>query len=205
MSMAGPCSGDRSCDPIIRIERMTFEAYKKGGKNLSINYSFSETPFGNIIIASTQKGVCYIAFEDNHQDALNSLKREFPNATFRNEVDLMQRNALSIFQRDGSKLPEIKLYLKGSDFQMKVWVMLLKIPFGRLSTYGNIASKIGNINASRAVGGAIGRNPVAFIIPCHRVVKSSGEIGGYRWGVARKATILAWEEAMAQIAEQGPQ
>ncbi len=205
MSMAGPCNGDGSYDPLIKIERMTFEVYKNGEKNLFINYSFSETPFGNIIIASTQKGVCYMAFVDNDQEALNSLRGVFPNATFHHQVDLMQQSALSIFQRDQRKLHEIKLHLQGTDFQMRVWEELLKIPFGQLSTYGNIANKIGNRNASRAVGGAVGSNSVAFIIPCHRVVKSSGEIGGYRWGVARKAAILAWEEAMALIAEQGPQ
>jgi AraC family transcriptional regulator of adaptative response/methylated-DNA-[protein]-cysteine methyltransferase len=174
---------------------MTPAEYKNGGKNLSVNYSFVESPFGNLIVASTTKGICYIAFDDDEEKALNNLKGKFPNATFQRKLDLMQQNALFIFQNDWSKLPEIKLHLKGTDFQLKVWEALLKIPMGHLSTYGNIAEQIGNSNASRAVGTAIGSNPVAFLIPCHRVIQSSGNIGGYMWGNTRKTAIIGWEGA----------
>lgn len=182
-------------DLFINIEGMTPAEYKNGGKNLSVNYSFVESPFGNLIVASTPKGICYIAFDDDEEKALNNLKGKFPNATFQRKLDLMQQNALFIFQNDWSKLPEIKLHLKGTDFQLKVWEALLKIPMGHLSTYGNIAEQIGNSNASRAVGTAIGRNPVAFLIPCHRVIQSSGNIGGYMWGNTRKTAIIGWEGA----------
>lgn len=182
-------------DLFINIEGMTAAEYKNGGKNLSVNYSFAESPFGNLIVASTSKGVCYMAFEDNEEKALNNLKEKFPNATFQRKLDLMQQNALFIFQNDWSKLPEIKLHLKGTDFQLKVWETLLKIPMGQLSTYGNIAMQTGNPNSSRAVGTAIGSNPVAFLIPCHRVIQSSGNFGGYMWGNTRKTAIIGWEGA----------
>lgn len=182
-------------DLFVNIEGMTPAEYKNGAKHLSINYSFAESPFGNLIVASTSKGVCHMAFDDNETDSLNSLKQKFPNATFQQRLDLLQQNALFIFQNDWSKLPEIKLHLKGTDFQLKVWETLLKIPMGKLSTYGNIADKIGNANASRAVGTAIGSNPIAFLIPCHRVIQSSGNIGDYMWGNTRKTAIIGWESA----------
>ncbi len=186
-------------DLFVNIEGMTPAEYKNGGKNLSVNYSFAESPFGNLIVASTPKGICYMAFNDDETNALNDLKLKFPNATFQGKLDLIQQNALFIFQNDWSKLPEIKLHLKGSDFQLKVWETLLKIPMGQLSTYGNIAEQIGNANASRAVGTAIGSNPVAFLIPCHRVIQSTGNIGGYMWGNTRKTAIIGWESARTDI------
>jgi len=180
-------------DLFVNIEGMTPAEYKNGGKNLHINYSFAESPFGNLIVASTLKGVCYMAFEDDEEKALNNLKSKFPNASFQRKLDLQQQNALFIFQNNWSKLSEIKLHLKGTGFQLKVWETLLKIPMGGLSTYGNIAEQIGNANASRAVGTAIGNNPVAFLIPCHRVIQSSGNFGGYMWGNTRKTAIIGWE------------
>lgn len=188
-------------DLFVNIEGMTPAEYKNGAKNLVINYSFAESPFGNLIVASTSKGVCYMAFDDNETNGLNDLKQKFPNATFQRKLDLLQQNALFIFQNDWSKLPEIKLHLKGTDFQLKVWETLLKIPMGKLATYGSIAEKIGNANASRAVGTAIGSNPVAFLIPCHRVIQSSGNIGGYMWGNTRKTAIIGWESAKTDILE----
>ncbi|AXP81751.1 Bifunctional transcriptional activator/DNA repair enzyme Ada [Mariniflexile rhizosphaerae] len=188
-------------DLFINIEGMTPAEYKNGGKNLSVNYSFAESPFGNLIVASTQKGVCYMAFDDDESHALNGLKQKFPNAMFQRTLDLIQQHALFIFQNEWSKLPEIKLHLKGTNFQLKVWETLLKIPMGQLSTYGTIAGQIGNANASRAVGTAIGSNPVAFLIPCHRVIQSSGNIGGYMWGNTRKTAIIGWESAKTDMLE----
>ena len=188
-------------DLFINIEGMTPAEYKNGAKNLFINYSFAESPFGNLIVASTPKGVCYMAFNDDETNALNDLKHKFPNATFQRKLDLIQQNALFIFQNDWSKLPEIKLHLKGTELQLKVWETLLKIPMGKLSTYGNIAENIGNANASRAVGTAIGRHPVAFLIPCHRVIQSSGNIGSYMWGNTRKTAIIGWESAKTDTLE----
>ena len=180
-------------DLFIKIEGMTPGEFKNGGESLLINYSYAESPFGDMLVASTPKGICYMAFTDNEKEGLNDLKNHFPNASFKQKVDLMQQNALFIFSHDWRKLHQIKLHLKGTAFQLKVWETLLKIPLGKLSTYGCIAKKINNSNAARAVGTAIGSNPVAFLIPCHRVIQSTGNFGGYMWGATRKTAIIGWE------------
>ena len=180
-------------DLFIKIEGMTPGEFKNGGESLLINYSYAESPFGDMLVASTPKGICYMAFTDNEKEGLNDLQNHFPNASFKQRVDLMQQNALFIFSHDWRKLRQIKLHLKGTAFQLKVWETLLKIPLGKLSTYGSIAKKMNNSNAARAVGTAIGSNPVAFLIPCHRVIQSTGNFGGYMWGATRKTAIIGWE------------
>jgi AraC family transcriptional regulator, regulatory protein of adaptative response / methylated-DNA-[protein]-cysteine methyltransferase len=182
-------------DLFVHIEGMTPGEYKNGGANLQINYSFAESPFGNLLVASTPKGICQMAFADDTAQSLARLQQEFPNAQYRQVLDMMQQHALYIFTHDWSQLHQIKLHLKGTAFQLKVWETLLKIPMGQLATYGTIAEQIERPNASRAVGTAIGSNPVAFLIPCHRVIKSSGHIGGYMWGGIRKTAIIGWEAA----------
>ncbi|SDH68551.1 AraC family transcriptional regulator, regulatory protein of adaptative response / methylated-DNA-[protein]-cysteine methyltransferase [Chryseobacterium taeanense] len=191
----GLSSTSRLHDLFVKIEGMSPAEYKNGGKSLAINYSFSESPFGKIIAASTEKGICYMAFENDKHKALGDLQIKFPNASFFENRDEFQKNALSIFNKDWKELNTIKLHLKGTDFQLKVWESLLSIPMGKLSTYGNLAEKIGHSKASRAVGTAIGSNPVAFLIPCHRVIQSSGKIGGYMWGSDRKQLIIGWESS----------
>lgn len=186
-------------DLFITIEGMTPGEYKNGGQHLSINYSFAESLFGNIIVASTAKGICYLAFADDESEALQTLQKSFPNATYRQMVDLIQQDALFIFTQDWSKLSQIRLHLKGTEFQLKVWEALLKIPSGRLTTYGSIANRIHHPKASRAVGSAIGDNPVAFLIPCHRVIQSSGAFGGYHWGSLRKTAMIGWEAAQIAL------
>jgi AraC family transcriptional regulator of adaptative response/methylated-DNA-[protein]-cysteine methyltransferase len=185
-------------DLFINIEGMTPGEYKNGGENLSINYSFAESPFGNILVASTAKGICHMAFADDQAAAFETLKQCFPNAEYHQKVDLIQQNALFIFTHDWKKLNQVKLHLKGTAFQVKVWEALLKIPMGQLSTYGHIAKHLQNPNASRAVGTAVGDNPVAFLIPCHRVIQSTGVIGQYHWGSIRKTAMIGWEAAQTQ-------
>lgn len=182
-------------DLFITIEGMTPAEYKNGGSELIINYSFADSHFGRLLVASTEKGVCYMAFYEDETTAFELLKSKFPNAKYVQKLDLHQQNALFIFQNDWSKLQDIKLHLKGTDFQLKVWEALLKIPMGKLSTYGKIAEELNNPNASRAVGTAIGSNPIAFLIPCHRVIQTSGTFGGYMWGNTRKTAIIGWEQA----------
>jgi len=188
-------------DLFMNIEGMTPAEYKNGGKDLSINYSFAESPFGNIIVASTPKGICYMAFADNREEAFNNLKAQFPNAQYTQMVDLAQQNALFIFKKDWSELSKIKLHLKGTSFQLKVWEALLNIPMGGLTTYSSVAAAIHQPNASRAVGSAVGDNPVAFLIPCHRVIKSTGEAGQYHWGATRKSAIIGWEAAQLSLVD----
>ena len=182
-------------DLFISMEGMTPAEYKNGGKELSINYSFAQTPFGSIIVASTHKGICYMAFIDDDDSALNQLKLHFPNAAYVKQIDTHQQDVLFVFKKDWSQLPIIKLHLKGSSFQLKVWEALLKIPMGGLSSYGEISKSIQLPNASRAVGSAIGANPIAFLIPCHRVIRSTGECGQYHWGSTRKSAMIGWEAA----------
>ncbi|MFD2098163.1 bifunctional helix-turn-helix domain-containing protein/methylated-DNA--[protein]-cysteine S-methyltransferase [Flagellimonas iocasae] len=182
-------------DLFITIEGMTPGEFKNGGENLKINYSFAESPFGNLLVASTTKGICHMSFIDDEQKGLENLKLRFPHADYHQLLDKNQQDGLFIFQHDWSKLDQIKLHLSGTPFQLKVWETLLKIPLGGLTTYGSIAQKIDSPKASRAVGTAIGNNPVAFLIPCHRVIQSSGQLGGYMWGSVRKNAIIGWEAA----------
>jgi AraC family transcriptional regulator of adaptative response/methylated-DNA-[protein]-cysteine methyltransferase len=182
-------------DLFVNIEGMTPAEYKNGGQALAINYSFAESPFGNIIVASTPKGICHMAFADDRSGAFNQLQAQFPNASYTQMVDGAQQEALFIFKKDWSQLSNIKLHLKGTHFQLKVWEALLNIPMGGLSTYSSVAKAIHQPNASRAVGSAVGDNPVAYLIPCHRVIKSTGETGQYHWGATRKSAMIGWEAA----------
>lgn len=191
----GLSTTSRLHDLFINIEGMTPGEYKNGGEQLKIHYSFAETPFGNIIVASTSKGICHLAFADDEEEALKELMNQFPKASFKQVVDTIQQNALFIFTQDWKDLTGIKLHLKGTAFQLKVWEALLKIPMGAVSTYASIAAAVNNPAASRAVGSAIGDNPVAFLIPCHRVIRSTGEFGQYHWSSIRKTAMLGWESS----------
>lgn len=182
-------------DLFITIEGMTPGEFKQGGEALHINYSFAETPFGNIIIASTEKGICKLAFVDDDKKGIEELQHLYPKAKLTLKSDLIQQDALRFFNGDWSDLKKLKLHLKGTAFQLKVWQSLLRVPFGRLSTYATVAEDIESPAAARAVGTAIGSNPVAFLIPCHRVIKATGIIGNYHWGSNRKTSMLGWEAA----------
>ena len=183
-------------DLFIKIEGMTPGEFRNGGEDLQINYSFAESPFGKIIVASTPRGICHMAFADNGTvDALRKLVSRFPNATYNQLTDRLQQNALFIFAQDWSKLDQIKLHLRGTPFQMRVWETLLKVPMGDVTTYSRLADRLDHPQASRAVGTAVGSNPVEFLIPCHRVIRASGIIGDYHWGSTRKTAMIAWESA----------
>jgi AraC family transcriptional regulator of adaptative response/methylated-DNA-[protein]-cysteine methyltransferase len=192
---AGLSGISRLHDLFISIEGMTPGEYKNGGEQLTINYQFAPSPFGKLLIASTAKGICHIAFADEEKEAVALLQRSFPNGAYQQLSDDLQQQALQIFSDDWTALPKIKLHLKGTAFQLKVWETLLKIPAGKLASYGSIAKQIQKPLASRAVGTAIGDNPVAFLIPCHRVIQASGLFGEYHWGATRKTAIIGWEAA----------
>ena len=177
----------------VEIEEMTIEDQKNGAESLSINYSYQTTIFGAVLIASTDKGVCYLAFYDKKEDAFNELSERFPTSNFIPQVDHIQKNALECFTKNGTPTFPIVLHLKGTEFQFSVWRQLLKIPQGALTTYGGVSEEIKKPKASRAVGTAIGSNPIAYIIPCHRVVQSTGGLGGYMWGETRKTALIGWE------------
>jgi AraC family transcriptional regulator, regulatory protein of adaptative response / methylated-DNA-[protein]-cysteine methyltransferase len=185
-------------DLFVTLEGMTPGEYKNGGASLELSYQFAATPFGKIIIASTPKGICHLAFIESEDQGLSGLNARFPNASFVFNENSLHTSALRIFNSDWQHPETIRLHLKGTPFQLKVWSALLCIPAGKLSSYGKLADSIGNPRASRAVGTAIGDNPVAFIIPCHRVLQSSGQIGGYHWGTTRKSAIIGWEAAFSE-------
>lgn len=191
----GLSGSSRLHDLFVNIEGMTPGEYKNLGERLTINYSLENTQFGQVLIASTTKGVCFMSFTDMTDDALNSLKSQFSKAKFVQQRDSIQLNAMKIYNADWSNIQEIKLHLKASDFQLKVWNNLLRIPFGSLRSYGSLATMIDQPKASRAVGTAVANNPVAFLIPCHRVIRSSGIIGEYRWGSTRKTALIGWESS----------
>ena len=188
-----PLYNGRAHESFVMIDSMTSCDYKHGGVGLEIDYDYAATPFGRIILASTSVGVCYLAFEECADTALAALTKKFPNAQYHHASTEFQQQALVMLDQDWSCLREVKLHLLASEFQIKVWKALLKIPMGVVSSYGEVAQNIGQPSAARAVGAAIANNPVAFLIPCHRVIRKNGTIGGYMWGVARKQAILGWE------------
>ncbi|MCY7291462.1 MAG: methylated-DNA--[protein]-cysteine S-methyltransferase, partial [Ferruginibacter sp.] len=186
-------------DLFINIEGMTPGEFKNGGENLIINYSFAGSIFGNIMVASTQKGICHIAFVEAEETAVKNLYASFPKANFTNSSEPIHHQVKNIFTGNEGDLNKLKLHLKGTPFQLKVWEELLKIPMGKLATYGNIAHTINKPKASRAVGSAIGHNPVAFLIPCHRVIQATGLFGQYMWGEKRKTAMIGWEAVRLTI------
>lgn len=183
-------------DLFVTVEGMTPGEYKNGGEQLSIRYSFAMTPFGQVMVASTDRGICHLAFYEDEAIALGTLINQFPHARYKHILDESQQNALLIFKKDWRDLQTVKLHLKGSAFQLKVWETLLKIPSAQLTTYSAIAHTVGSPKAARAVGTAVGDNPVAYLIPCHRVIQTSGALGGYHWGLPRKSAMIGWEAAL---------
>lgn len=193
-ALASGLSGTgRLHDLFVGIEAMTPGDFKRGGAGLTICYSFAPSPFGELILASTAKGICHLFFIDDKEKALAQLGLRFPNARLENRIDEFQCQAMDFFLQDWNKPGYVKLHLLATPFQLKVWESLLKIPMGKLTTYGDIAGRINAPNAARAVGTAIGSNPIAFLIPCHRVIQGSGHLGGYMWGETRKSAMIGWE------------
>lgn len=191
----GFSSSSRLHDLFVNIEGMTPGEFKKKGQALDIRYRFSKSPFGDILIASTGKGISNLSFVEERDESIRELKKSWPNANLTEGNDKHIENLKKILGDDWENLDEIKLHLQGTDFQLKVWEALLKIPVGQLATYSDVAQDIGNPKASRAVGSALANNPVAYLIPCHRVIKKVGGIGEYRWGSTRKTAIIGWEAA----------
>ncbi|MDD4822961.1 MAG: methylated-DNA--[protein]-cysteine S-methyltransferase [Bacteroidales bacterium] len=175
------------------IEEMTPEDYRKACKGMIIRYSIAETLFGRVIVASSQLGVCFLGFCEKQEPGLNELRARFPQNSFVEGSDEFQLAALSLIQPDKQERSEVRLHLMGTPFQLKVWKALLSVPSGSVTTYSQLAQLIGSPKAVRAVGNAVGKNPVSLLIPCHRVIRSDGLSGGYHWGADRKKCILEWE------------
>ncbi|TGE24672.1 methylated-DNA--[protein]-cysteine S-methyltransferase [Hymenobacter aquaticus] len=185
-------------DLFMRVEAMTPGEYRQGGAALTIRYSFAESRFGPYLVASTPKGICRLHFADDAALALAELRQEWPQATLFDEPAPLHAQVAHFFARDFQPTDRLHLHLKGTAFQLKVWASLLRIPEGRLSTYAGVAAGAGHAAAVRAVGTAIGANPVGYLIPCHRVIRQGGELGQYRWGATRKTALLGWEAVRQQ-------
>lgn len=191
---SGLSGSSRLHDLFISCEAMTPGEFKAKGKGLKISYGFHPTPFGECFIAVTERGICGLLFVDHssREEILKNFMKDWQNASVLLKQKETQQYIQTIF---GKSKGGIQLFCRGTNFQIKVWEALLKIPSGKTVTYKTLADSIGCPKSARAVGNAVGKNSIAYLIPCHRVIRGAGGLGGYRWGVARKRAILAKESA----------
>jgi AraC family transcriptional regulator of adaptative response/methylated-DNA-[protein]-cysteine methyltransferase len=191
--LSGP---GRLHDLLVSVEAMTPGEFKSYGQGMEVRYGFHPTPFGTCLIAATARGVCRLSFLDRDNPAkraslIEELRSAWPHADILRRPRSTGRIASKIFDRP--RREKLSLFLVGTRFRIKVWEALLRIPPGCVASYQDVARSIGNPRASRAVGSAVSKNPVALLIPCHRVIRETGIVGDYRWGHVRKKAILAWE------------
>lgn len=191
----GLSGSGRLHDLFLRWEAMTPGAFAEKGTGLTIHWGWFDTPFGNALAMGTDKGLCGLGFvsETTPEAAMDDLCSRWPGATFVENPNALRDWVEAAFAQAG----ETQLHMIGAPFQLKVWEALLAIPSGHVTTYSEIAQAIGHPKAVRAVGTAVGRNPVSFLIPCHRALRKSGALGGYHWGLPVKRALLAWEGARA--------
>jgi AraC family transcriptional regulator of adaptative response/methylated-DNA-[protein]-cysteine methyltransferase len=191
---AGLSGTGRLHDLFINLEGMTPGQYRSSGKGITIQYGFHQGNFGKYILAVTsEQRICALEFSDHEEDAVNALKHQWSESKIIHDTGSTKTIAGRLF--DTKLSTPFNLLVKGTPFQLKVWEALLKIPFGQLVSYQAVSEYVGNSRGLQATGGAIGKNPVAFLIPCHRVIRKTGEINGYRWGLDRKSALIAWEAA----------
>jgi AraC family transcriptional regulator of adaptative response/methylated-DNA-[protein]-cysteine methyltransferase len=193
--MTGLSSTGRLHDLFVSLEAITPGDIKSAGENILFTCGIHPTPFGDCFIALTERGIHQLAFVDPSQgeEYQQALKQQWPAASFNKKPQLTQTTIDSIFKPNEGAKKTFKLWIKGSPFQFKVWEALLAIEEGQLSCYSDIAKDIGQASAARAVGSAVAKNPIAYLIPCHRVIKNMGVLGNYRWGEARKQAIIGRE------------
>jgi AraC family transcriptional regulator of adaptative response/methylated-DNA-[protein]-cysteine methyltransferase len=192
----GLSGSGRLHDLFLRWEAMAPGDYASGGRGLTIRWSRAESPFGEAIVMGTERGICGIGFaaETGREAAFADLRARWPAATYVADPSALAPWIDAAFGGGG----EARLVLSGAPFQIKVWEALISIPTGHVTTYSDIAAAIGHPKAVRAVGTAVGRNPVGWLIPCHRALRKSGGLGGYHWGLPVKRAMLAWEAARAE-------
>lgn len=200
----GLSGGSRLHDLFVTHEAMTPGDYKRRGEGLDIAYGFHASPFGEALVMTTARGVCGVAFVDEDQQqtragALEDMTRRWPKACFREAPTETQASVGRLFQPSRWQATQpLRLVLIGTDFEVRVWETLLKIPLGRAVSYADIARHLGQPTASRAVGTAVGRNPISFAVPCHRVMRGDGQLAGYHWGLTRKRALISWETGRVQ-------
>lgn len=203
LSLATGLSGPgRLHDLFVTLEAMSPGEYKQGGAGLTIRYGTHPTPFGPCLVAMTARGVCHLQFLDEEAETA-TLQAAWPRAELVEDREATAPAVEQIF--DPANSQNLILHLRGTNFQIQVWRALLRIPFGSLTTYQHLAQALGKPTAARAVGNAVGNNPVGYLIPCHRVIRGSGELGGYRWGLDRKAALIGWEAARCDAETDEPQ
>src|SRR5262245_61772147 len=191
-------SPGRLHDLFVTHEAMSPGEWKSGGDGLTMSYGFHPSPFGTALIMTTSRGLAGLAFADpgEEQAALSDMKRRWPKANIVEDRTRTAPVARRIFDRRLWRADQpLRVVLIGTDFEVRVWETLLRIPMGRAMTYSGIAAKLGATKAARAVGAAVGKNPVSFVVPCHRVLGKSGDVTGYHWGLTRKRAMLGWEAA----------
>lgn len=202
---AGLSGPGRAHDLCVEFEGASPGEVKSGGEGWTIDAGFADSPFGTCLIATGPRGLCHLSFVDGSDREADwaRLGKEWPKARLRRENGAATRLAEQIFTRpNGSRSrPPLRALVRGTDFQVRVWRALVAIPPGTLTTYGRLATALGDPNAARAVGSAVGQNDIAYLIPCHRVIRETGVIGDYRWGRTRKQAIVAWEDTMWEPAE----
>ena len=193
----GLSSGSRLYDHFISLEAVTPGEFKKQGTGLTIEYSVHETPFGSAFIAITARGICKFTFLDvsSVEQEIQDLEKRWPHAHLTSTSKHTTAIIDSMFSQNKSLERPLSLLVSGTNFQVNVWRALLQIPSGNIASYSKVAASIGRPKSARAVGTAIGANPIAFLIPCHRVIQQSGKLGGYHWGETRKHAIHLWEAA----------
>ena len=193
VGLSGP---SRLHDLFVTHEGMSPGAYKNRGEGLQISYGYHPSPFGLGLVLVTPHGLCGLAFCDAGGEVagLQDMTRRWPNARYTEDLAVTAPYAAKLFagQNFRSNQP-LRITFIGTDFQIRVWETLLKIPVGQATTYGDIAASVGSPSAARAVGAAVGKNPMSFVVPCHRVLGKSGALTGYHWGLTRKKAILGWE------------
>ncbi len=197
----GLSSSSRLYDHFVQLEAVTPGEYKQRGADLCIEHAVCESPFGHLFVATTPRGVCKLSFLDDeaHATALaDELRRYWPLATLRVNPAAARTVVTALFSRDTRPDRPLSLYVSGTNFQINVWRALLRIPPATVVSYTQVAAAVGRPRAARAVGSAIGANPAAFLIPCHRVIQQSGRLGGYHWGETRLQALHAWESARAE-------
>jgi AraC family transcriptional regulator of adaptative response/methylated-DNA-[protein]-cysteine methyltransferase len=192
---AGLSGPGRLHDLLVTLEAASPGEWKNHGANLQIHWGFGESPFGPCSIGWNARGICHLSFVESTttDDEPPELTRDWAAANRKRDDRAAQRRCEAIFNRHPGSATQLKAYVHGTPFQVKVWRALLQIPRGCLTSYGELARTIGAPNSVRAVGTACGRNPIGFLIPCHRVIRGTGIVQGYRWGEARKRVMVAWE------------
>jgi AraC family transcriptional regulator of adaptative response/methylated-DNA-[protein]-cysteine methyltransferase len=202
---AGLSSPGRLHDLFVKLEAMSPGEFKAEGAGLQIRYGVHESPFGNCLIATTARGICNLLFLNaiDEKIAEYHLRQEWAKAEIIGDRQKTKDICDRIFQPVATNSSPLVLHVKGTNFQIQVWRALLRVPFGGIATYQGLAESMGCPTAARAVGNALGRNPVGYLIPCHRVIRASGEMGGYRWGLELKAALLGWEASRNENLEQG--